>query len=131
MYFPLTARGTNRILDRPTNEAWIRPWIRHLRRLGVHLRNHHAVKELELRHSRIVGARVHGPHGTRTVKADWYVCALPVERARRLWSRAVLQADPGLARTRNLGTDWMTGIQFYLREPTPIVSGPLVCLDSP
>jgi uncharacterized protein with NAD-binding domain and iron-sulfur cluster len=25
----------------------------------------------------------------------------------------------------------MNGIQFYLREPTPIVAGPLVCLDSP
>ena len=130
-YLELTGRGASRILDLPTNEAWIDPWTAHLRRLGVKLRLGHEVTRLSLRRGRIVGARVRGPRGTADVRADWYVCALPVERARRLWSAALAGADPRLARTRALRTGWMNGIMFYLREPTPIVRGGVIHLDSP
>jgi uncharacterized protein with NAD-binding domain and iron-sulfur cluster len=131
VYMPLTGRGTNDVLDLPTCEAWIDPWVILLRRLGVRLRLGHTVTRLHMDGGRVIGAHARGPRGPVRIEADYFVVALPVERARRLWSRPVLAADPGLARTRNLGTGWMTGLQFYLREPFPIARGALVCLDSP
>ena len=84
-----------------------------------------------IRDGRIVAARVRTPRGLRTVRADWFVCAMPVERARRLWSPRIVRADPKLAQMRELVTDWMNGLQFYLTEQVPIVQGHLSYVDSP
>jgi uncharacterized protein with NAD-binding domain and iron-sulfur cluster len=133
--YPLLGFGSNgpawRVLNLPTDEAFIDPWLAALRRLGARLRLHRELTGLEFRDGRIAGARVRTPRGRRTVVADWYVCALPVERARRLWSANILAADPQLARMRRLGTAWMNGIMFYLRERPRILDGIVVCADSP
>ena len=50
------------------------------------------------------------------MQADWYVSAIPVERARRLWTSDILAADPHLGRMWNLDTDWENGMKFFLRE---------------
>jgi uncharacterized protein with NAD-binding domain and iron-sulfur cluster len=84
-----------------------------------------------MRGGRIVAVRVRGPHGTRIVSADWYVCALPVERARRLWTRTILAADPSLAGMFELTTAWMNGIQLYLRSSPSLAHGHIACLSSP
>jgi uncharacterized protein with NAD-binding domain and iron-sulfur cluster len=120
-----------RILDRPTNEALIDPWLTELNRLGVRLLNQHELTGFDLSHGRIRSARVHTPRGSSTIHADWYVCALPVERARRLWTPAILAADPSLERMWNLDTAWMNGLKFYLRENRPLANGHLYCTDSP
>jgi uncharacterized protein with NAD-binding domain and iron-sulfur cluster len=122
---------TFRMLDRPSNEALIYPWLSVLRSLRVRLRLGCEVTGFSVRHGRIAGAHIRDAHGTRTVHADWYVCALPVERARRLWSSHVLRADPALARMNALSTGWMNGVKFFLREKTPIVNGILNCVDAP
>jgi uncharacterized protein with NAD-binding domain and iron-sulfur cluster len=133
--YNLLGRNSNgpliRALDRPTNEAFINPWLAVLRGLGIDLRNHHELKGFEMRGGRVTGARVRSRRGISTVRADWYVCALPVERARRMWSPAILAADPHLARMQRLDTDWMNGIKFFLRERTPITRGHISCVDSP
>jgi uncharacterized protein with NAD-binding domain and iron-sulfur cluster len=121
-------RGTegpfDRVLNAPTNEAWIDPWITRLRELGVHLRVGHTVETLEVKRGRIAGASVRDRRGARhVVKADWFVCALPMERARRLWTSTILTADPQLERMSALRAGWETGIQFYLRSETPINHG--------
>jgi hypothetical protein len=61
----------DRILNLPTNEALIDPWVDHLRALGVHLRLVRAVTALKMQDGRITGARVRGRHGSGTVTADW------------------------------------------------------------
>jgi uncharacterized protein with NAD-binding domain and iron-sulfur cluster len=131
IYLELTGRGESRLFNGPTSEAWIDPWTAHLARLGVRLRLGHDVTRLEVHDGRIAAARVRGPNGSRTIHADWYVLALPVERARALFNRRVMAADTRLLRTANIETGWMTGIQFYLNHPTPIVHGIIACLDSP
>lgn len=131
LYLPLTGRGNTRVLNAPTNEAWIDPWLVLLRNLGVKLHLNQTVTHLKLHNGRVASAHVHGPNGNCAVHADWFVCALPVERARKLWSRRILTADPQLARMSNIPTGWMTGIQFYLRRRTPIADGPVAYLDSP
>jgi uncharacterized protein with NAD-binding domain and iron-sulfur cluster len=135
LLYSLLGRNSNgppaRALNRPTNEAFVAPWLGVLRGLGVDLRTGHELRGFELHAGRIAGARVRGPHGTSTVRADWYVCALPVERARRMWSPVILAADPQLARMQRLGTGWMNGVKFFLRARTPITRGAVACVDSP
>ncbi|WP_326688499.1 MULTISPECIES: FAD-dependent oxidoreductase [unclassified Streptomyces] len=122
----------DRILNAPTNEAWIDPWVKHLTSLGVTFKVGWSVLGVPYADGKVPSVSVEDPDGKRhDVTADHYVCALPVERARRLWSEELRAADPRLARCDELRTDWMTGIQFYLTERTPILDGHLNCIDSP
>ncbi|MGW7366678.1 hydroxysqualene dehydroxylase [Streptomyces sp. NPDC054841] len=122
----------DRILNAPTNEAWIDPWVGHLRSLGVEFKVGWTLRELAYGSGRITGAVMEDADGARrTVTADHYVSAIPVEHARRTWGAALRAADPQLARCDKLETDWMTGIQFYLAEKAPLLHGHLNCIDSP
>jgi uncharacterized protein with NAD-binding domain and iron-sulfur cluster len=123
----------DRVLNAPTSEAWIDPWVAHLRSLGVAFQLDTEVTEVVHEGGRITGVRVAAPGGgsQRTVTADYYVSALPVEHARTTWGAALRAADPQLARCDKLSTDWMVGVQFYLREPVRIVHGHAIYLDSP
>jgi uncharacterized protein with NAD-binding domain and iron-sulfur cluster len=89
------------------------------------------VEALDYARGRVRGARVRGPRGPERVEADWFVCALPVEKARRLFTRAMRQADPRLARADALRTEWMSGIQYFLRERVDILPGTVGYIDSP
>jgi uncharacterized protein with NAD-binding domain and iron-sulfur cluster len=122
----------DRVLNAPTNEAWIDPWVALLRKLGVRFHLGQTVEALDVRHGSIVSARVVDPRGRRrTIYADWFLCAMPAERARRLWSRRVLLGDPSLKQMDELFVDWMNGIQFYLRKPLHIIRGHLTFIDAP
>ncbi|WP_137992284.1 hydroxysqualene dehydroxylase [Streptomyces vilmorinianum] len=124
----------DRILDLPTNEAWIDPWVAHLTGLGVEFRIGWTVREMayDSAAGRISAAVIEDPEGVRrSVSADHYVSAMPVEHARRTWGAALRAADPQLARCDKLETDWMTGIQFYLTERAPLLAGHANLIDSP
>ncbi len=122
----------DRLLSAPTNEAWIDPWAQLLRDLGVRFEMGWAAQALEISGGRISAARlVDGSGGTATAEADWFVAAMPVERAVPLWTPQILAADPRLEGMRRLHTDWMVGIQYFLRRPTPIAKGHVAYLGSP
>jgi uncharacterized protein with NAD-binding domain and iron-sulfur cluster len=122
----------DRLLNAPTNEAWIDPWILHLKSLGVEFATGWTIGKLNIRGGKIAGARARDARGNhRTIDAEWFVCALPVERARRLWSPGVLALDPQLELMNELFVDWMNGIQFYLRRQVPFVAGHMAYMDSP
>src|SRR3954452_9224639 len=122
----------DRVLNAPTNEAWIAPWVKLLRKRGVRFHVGQAVEALDVAHGRVTHARTRDRHGRRRfVEADWFVSAMPAERARRLWSRALLAIDPHLKDMDDLFVDWMNGIQFYLRKPLDIVRGHMTFIDAP
>jgi uncharacterized protein with NAD-binding domain and iron-sulfur cluster len=122
----------DRVLNAPTNEAWIDPWILLLRDLGVRFVVGQTVEALDVRRGRIDGARVRDRRGRRRmIDADWFVSAMPVERARGLLSRKVLALDPSLEGMNDLFVDWMNGIQFYLRKPLSLVKGHITFVDAP
>jgi uncharacterized protein with NAD-binding domain and iron-sulfur cluster len=122
----------DRVLDLPTNEAWINPWMRHLRDLGVRFVHGQGLERYDVSRGRIRAAWLVDGAGRRTrVEADWFVSAMPVERARRTLTNDVLRLDPSLRRLDDLFTDWMVGIQYYLREPVDIVHGHITFLDAP
>lgn len=126
-----TTGENGRVFDAPTSEAWISPWIKYLRERGVKFVVGVAAEQFIVENRRISAAIMSSVSGALRVEADWFVCAIPVERARALLSGDVLRADPTLATLGRLQTEWMNGIQFYLRHRLPIINGPVVYVDSP
>ena len=116
----------DRVLDAPTSEVWIDPWVEHLTARGVELRLSEPVEALHLGGGRLSGATVAG----RTVRADHYVAALPVEVMRQLASPALRAAEPRLKGLDRLVTRWMNGVLFYLDRDIPLVNGHAIYVDS-
>jgi uncharacterized protein with NAD-binding domain and iron-sulfur cluster len=125
--------AADRLLDGPTNEAWIDPWVAHLRGLGVRFVEGYAADRLHVEHGRIVGGFLRDGVGRRlSVQADHYVAAMPVERARTLFDAGVRAAAPELAGLDALEYDYMNGVQFFLnRRPSQAVRGHVAFLASP
>jgi uncharacterized protein with NAD-binding domain and iron-sulfur cluster len=125
--------SADRVLNGPTNDVWITPWLEYLRARGVVYHLNADVHEIHcerglVRHATIaIGGRMH------RVEADCFIAALPVERMAELLSPQLLAADPSLANLNALTEylEWMNGIQFYLREDLPLVPGHTIYIDSP
>ncbi|MFI8938071.1 FAD-dependent oxidoreductase [Streptomyces syringium] len=134
--YDLIGRGSDgpadRIFNGPTSEMWIDPWVAHLRTLGVRFAFDRQVERLELRAGRLESAHVRTPHGTTDrIDADWFIAAVPSDRAGKLWNGALRAADPGLAAMDGLQQTWSNGIQYFLRRPAPVIAGHIVHVDSP
>ena len=122
----------DRVLDLPTNEAWIDPWVSALRGLGVRFVDGYGLASYEMSGGRVVAVQVTDAAGNRTRhEADWFVSAMPVERARTFFTPQMRALDPALTRLDRLQTDWMVGIQYYLRQKVDLVRGHITFVDSP
>ncbi|GAA4511802.1 hydroxysqualene dehydroxylase [Nonomuraea ferruginea] len=122
----------DQVLNGPSNDVWINPWIDYLTGLGVQFKVGWSATGFDHSGGRITGARVTDPTGAAgTVTADHYVAAMPIERVMPLLSSSMKSADPQLARLSHLETDWMNGVMIYLKQPTPIVEGHLVYAGTP
>ncbi|MFA9503014.1 FAD-dependent oxidoreductase [Natrinema sp. H-ect1] len=119
---------TERILNAPTNEAWIDPWVRHLESLGVDFRPETPARALEFDGHRVTGATL---ADGETVAADDYVLAVPVEVAPEFVTPQLRRAAPELGRIERLETAWMNGIQFYLSTDIELTRGHQVYADAP
>jgi uncharacterized protein with NAD-binding domain and iron-sulfur cluster len=146
---------TDRILNGPTNETWLFPWLQHLTQSGVRYHHGHEVKEFlcDPVTRTISGARVEelSTATEKIVKADYYISAVPLERMVDLVSEDMLSIDGSLdflfhlAKTdhwvdkvktkdnpmvvQNL--NWMNGIQYFLKEDIPLANGHIIFIDSP
>ncbi|WP_405167729.1 FAD-dependent oxidoreductase [Nocardia sp. NBC_01499] len=124
--------GLDRVLNGPTNAVWIEPWLQRMRDLGVQFELGTEVRGLDMRDRRITAARVVDSAGAqRTIEADYFVVAVPAAQANALWSPDVLAVRPELATMNRLFSDWMNGIQFYLRRPAEISKGHTAYIDAP
>ncbi|HEU4319914.1 MAG TPA: FAD-dependent oxidoreductase [Acidimicrobiia bacterium] len=124
---------TDRVLDGPTNEVWLTPWLEHLRSMGVEYHKGSVVTRLHFADGSITGVEVRGPKGRlETVTADHYILATPIERAAPLLDDAMVDADPTLGALKELAksVSWMNGIQFYLSENVEITRGHIIFSDS-
>lgn len=130
---------TDRVLNGPTNEVWIDPWLTHLRAQGVEYRFGATVERIDCATatpgtSLINGVHVRHADGTAEhVVADYYVAAVPVEQMAPLLTSELLAADPVLAGICPLAADvaWMTGIQYYLRSELVVARGHVIYSDTP
>ncbi|HXI59511.1 MAG TPA: FAD-dependent oxidoreductase, partial [Polyangia bacterium] len=126
----------DRVLNGPTNEAWIDPWVAYLRK---NWGDEFETRTLEIRSIGIerhkvtrvlAGGKDFGPF-------DHVVCALPVETVAALADATPKFREAG-ARTlnplRKLAANHlavMAGLQIYLKEDVPICHGHQMLLDSP
>ena len=117
----------DRVLDAPTSEVWIDPWVAHLRVARRRLRLGAPVQALHLAGGRIAAVR---PSAGSAIEADHYVAALPVEVMRQLASPALRAAEPRLKGLDRLVTRWMNGVHFYLDRDVPLVNGHAIYIDS-
>jgi uncharacterized protein with NAD-binding domain and iron-sulfur cluster len=129
----------DRVLNAPTNDAWIDPWLSHLRALGVNYKLCHRVDDI---HSK--GRAVTGVSGQQITwpqqasvsafqdTADYYIAAVPVEVMQSSSTLDIpLKHDvPELGKLDKLVYRWMNGIVFYLKEDVPLVHGHVIFINS-
>lgn len=128
---PGAGRTAVRVLDGPTSEAFLDPWVARLRRLGAVLETDARVEAIEVRDGRVSGVTVRRRGAPVHVEADAYVCALPVEAMRPLLTPALLLAAPSLSGLCHLQVRFMGGVQLYLDRPVPLVHGPVHYAGAP
>lgn len=122
----------DQVLNGPTSDVWITPWVEHLSALGVRFQVGYTVERLEYANGMIRAAHVRDLAGNAVrVEADWFVTAMPVEKARQLWTPEIIDADPRLAGMGNLHVDWMNGIQYFLDRRLEVIRGHYSYVDSP
>ena len=133
LLFDLSRPGSqaDRVLNGPTNDVWIDPWLVHLRSLGVDYRSEHQVQAIHCANGRITGVDVVAGGNAYEESGDLYIAALPVEVMQLLLSDELTRAESRLARLHRLRTRWMNGIMFYLERDLPLVHGHTVFIDSP
>lgn len=125
--------SSDRVLNGPTNDVWIAPWLEHLVARGVQYHLASRVTAIHCTAGRIEGITVRSGETTRKVVGDHYVCALPIEDLVPLLTPELLRADPSLAGLRQLepATAWMNGVQIFLTEEVDIAHGHTIFVDSP
>lgn len=119
------------LLNGPTNERWIDPWIRYLQSLGVEVHSSARLVRFNMKGSAISSVTIEIDGGQQEVTADYYVCALPAEAIAPLLTDDMKRAAPSIANIDKLRTSWMNGIQFYLGRDVPVVNGHSIYIDSP
>ena len=136
-------RSTDRILNGPTNDVWINPWLEYLRKKGVKYHLSHRLRRIETTQDEDGTIRVSQAivtdMNTKTDKSitigkdDYCIAAMPVEIMAGLISDDLVKGDPTLANLKRLGTStaWMNGIQFYLNKDVPVTHGHVLYVDAP
>ncbi len=123
---------SDRLLNGPTNDVWINPWVTYLRSLGVQYELNTSFESLQCSNSMITGATLSRDGVRFEVQADYYLVAVPVEVMACKLTSELLAADPTLKSILTLKNyvQRMNGIQFYLREDVPLVHGHELYVDS-
>jgi uncharacterized protein with NAD-binding domain and iron-sulfur cluster len=121
----------DRLLNGPTTEVWIDPWVDHLKRLGVEMHSGLAMKAFHLEGGRISKVTLEQGGQSIDVHADFYIAALPVEIMATLLTDELKAGASSMANLGSLKTAWMNGIQFYLANDVPVVHGHSLYVDSP
>jgi uncharacterized protein with NAD-binding domain and iron-sulfur cluster len=126
-------KANDRVLNGPTNEAWLHPWLTHLRDLGVVYHHGSKVTEIVMESGKVASVQVvHHDGRQHTVSGDHYILATPVERAAELVTPDMVRADATLKDLETLAASvsWMNGMQFYLNENVELTRGHIIFSDS-
>lgn len=125
--------ASNRLLNGPTNVAWIQPWLDYIQSKGVVYHFETTVTEIECHGGQITSVMVEDHDGTpRRITGDYYIGALPVERMAPLITKPMIDVDSSLALLTPLARNvqWMNGIQFYLKRDVKLTDGHVIFIDS-
>lgn len=133
MFKPLA--HADRVLNGPTNDQFLHPWLAHLKQKGVqyHFGRNVAEIKVDQENNRIIEATVIDQDKKETkVTGDYFILAVPVERAAELINEKVLYLDPKLELIKTLAgsVSWMNGLQYYLNTDVKIAPGHTIYSDS-
>jgi len=125
-------RATDRVLNGPTSEVWLDPWVKFLEARGVTLVGGAEVTAIGFDGTQVTGVTIaHQGGTTEEWHGDFYVAALPVEVIRPLMTPALREVAPQLDGLDQLQVEWMNGIVFYLNRDVRIGHGHVILIDSP
>ena len=126
--------STDRLLNGPTNDMWIDPWLAYLRKLGVDYRLNSPVTHVHCSDGLIQKIDVNTDEGSLSVEGDYFLFAVPIEvMAKFLESSDILKLDQSLETLLELSDDvaWMNGMQLYLNKEIDLDYGHTMYVDSP
>lgn len=123
--------SSDRVLNGPTNEVWIEPWVNHLKQTGVVFHTNTKIRKIFVDDSKVSGVEIEHDGCVERIIADFYVAAVPVEAMISLLNPELEKVAPELSRIRQLKTEWMVGLQYFFDRDVPIVRGHTLLLDSP
>lgn len=121
---------TDRLLDGPTSDVWINPWVDWLTKQGVDFETDCTVTGFDLAGHRIISTCAVQHGAPMTIHADHYMAALPIEDLIPTLNADMTVADRSLSRLARLQTRWMTGAQYYLKRDVPLQRGHTIFTDS-
>lgn len=125
--------NTDRVLNGPTNNAWLNYWKEYLTgKLKVKYNQGHTAKEVFMKDGNIAGIQVIHDNVGSTVTGDYYLFAIPVEQLSKLVNNDMIKADSVFNYIQTLGSsvNWMNGIQYYLNKNVEINKGHIIFSDS-
>lgn len=125
--------NTDRVLNAPTNDAWLNPWYRHLTEsLGVRYHFDATATEVVMDGDNIKHVVVRQGSEQKTVTGDQFIFAVPVEQMAPLINDDMLEADATLQYIKDLSpsVSWMNGLQVYINADVKIARGHIICSDS-
>lgn len=135
LFFDIVKPGmsSDRILNGPTNDVWMEPWLEYLQKQGVKFHFDCKAKSFRCKGHEIESAVVEMEGITREIIGDYFVCAVPVEVMSELLCDDMLFTDPTLANIKILAqhVSWMNGLQLYLNEDVKINHGHTIYIDTP
>lgn len=119
------------ILNGPTNDVWIDPWVEYLDQQGVRFFPETSVEAITCTDGHIAEIDVVADGSKSVVTGDVYVAALPVEIMSDLVTDELAKAAPSLEEIDELETAWMNGIQFYLDKDVSITRSHVIYQGAP
>lgn len=123
--------GMVHVLNGPTSDVFITPWVEHLVDRGVKIELGMEVEAIHVRAGKIeaVSGTQHGR--PFFLAGDYFICALPAHKVPALVNEELREAAPSLAGIEKLNFEWMNGVQIYLRRPMDHFRGHVTLVDSP
>lgn len=129
---------TDRVLDGPTNDRWLTAWKDYLvKAKNLTLKQGVRAAEINMAGDRVQSVtikpyRPEAGDAAFEVSGDYYIMAMPVERAAPLINDDIVKVEPRLKYLKDLSKSvaWMNGIQYYLKEDIQLNKGHIICSDS-
>ena len=135
LFFDIVKPGmsSDRILNGPTNDVWIEPWLDFLQKKGVKFFFNAKAKEFKCKEHNVNHVIVELGGEDKIVTGDYFVSAVPVEAMANLLCDDMCHTDPTLRNIKELAkyVSWMNGLQLYLKEDVKINHGHTIYIDTP
>ena len=150
LLFDIASPGgsSDRVLNGPTNDVWINPWLKYLNEKFKDKFEYHLDHECESFSCDVLNKKISSVSIKKLkrdeagniiskgeafdVTGDYYISAMPVEIMGDKINDDMLKVDPTLENIKKLApsVNWMNGIQFYLNKDVTIDNGHTIYVNS-